>query len=233
MKWRGPIGGGAASGKLGAMVASRAKSTQYLRARTTPVNPRTVFQQVVRNAVKALTGLWQTMTQSQRDSWNVYAANVTVTNALGDSARLSGVNWFVGNNTPRIQSGLPAIVDGPTIFDRGNPDWSALAPIFTVGSNTDAGTITLQGTLPVSTSTDSHFLIYVSRPFGPGISFFNGPYQLATSIAANTTVSDHAFTLPFVAGGVGTSDSSNQMQVVIRLDQGDGRMSSRFQGLNQ
>lgn len=229
MKWRGPIGGGAASGKLGALVASRAKSTQYLRARTTPVNPNSIFQRVVRDAVKALTSLWSQLPTGQLEAWNVYAANVTVTNKLGDSAKLSGFNWFIGNNVPRVQAGFPAEQNAPTIFDIGNPNWSALLPEFTTSSGATTGTLALTGTLPATTNSNSHFYVYVSRPQSAGKTFFNGPFQFAGSIPGNTSSPTHIVTLPFTAAGVGNSDSANFMDFVLRLDNGDGRLSSKFQ----
>lgn len=233
MKWRGPYGGGAASGAAGAAVASRARNTQYIRARTTPVNPRTTAQQVVRNAVKALTSLWQSLTNDQRSIWNTYGVNVTVTNALGDSSKLSGVNWFVGNNVPRIQASLPATIAGPTIFDLGNPNWSAVSPSAVIATNGTHGTLTLGGPITSANGTNGALIVWISRPYGPAINFFNGPYQLAASFpstgSGNFMAGNYTFNSPFIASGVAATDSANQMQMVLRLDRGDGRLSSKFQ----
>lgn len=233
MKWRGPFGGGAASGAAGAQVASRAKNTQYIRARTVPVNPRTTFQQGVRNAVKSLSSLWQRLTSDQRNAWDTYGKNVTVTNALGDSSKLSGINWFVGNNTPRIQAGFAAVLQGPSIFDRGNPDWSSVAPAATIATNGTLGTITLTNPITGGNGTNSALLAYISRPYSPGVTFFNGPYQLTHTILANASgnipAANYTFQSSFPATGVSATDSGNQMQLVLRLDRGDGRLSSKFQ----
>lgn len=234
MKWRGPYGGGAASGAAGALVASRAKSTQYLRARTTPVNPNTSFQQVVRNAVKALTSLWQTLTETQRGEWYNYSQNVTVTNTLGDSAKLSGINWFVGNNVPRMQAGLIVTLDGPTIYDRGNPNWSEVLPSVEIITNGTTGTLELQADIAGSNGTNGAMLIYVSRPYSPGIRSFNGPTQLSgvipTNASGNLLTGSYTFQSAFVASNVADVDSGNQMTFVLRLDRGDGRLSSKFRG---
>lgn len=234
MKWRGPLGGGAASGKVGAMVASRAKNTQYIRARTTPVNPRTSPQQVVRNAVKALSTAWSsTLTATQRGEWENYGLNVTVTNALGDPSHLSGINWFVGNNTPRVQAGLPLIADGPSIFDRGNPDWSVIFPDATIETNGSHGTLSLASAITGMNGTNGSLLFYISRPIGPAVNFFDGPYQLAAVLpsvgAGSITAGNHTFNSPFTASGVASAESANYMAGVLRLDRGDGRLSSKFQ----
>ncbi len=234
MKWRGPYGGGAASGAAGSLVASRAKSTQYLRARTTPVNPRTSFQQGVRNALKALTSLWQILTEEQRGEWRNYATNVTVTNALGDAAHLSAINWFVGNNVPRMQAGLAATLDGPIIFDRGNPNWSEVLPGVEIVTNGTEGTLITQADITGANGTNGAMFIYVSRPYSPGIVSFNGPTQLSgivpTNSSGNLLTGSYTFQSAFVASGVADTDSGNQMTFVLRLDRGDGRLSSKFRG---
>lgn len=232
MKWRGPYGGGAASGAAGAAVASRARNTQYIRARTVPVNPRTPFQTVVRNAVKAMSALWQTLTSDQRGAWNTYGLNVTVTNALGDSSHLSGFNWFVGNNTVRGQAGFDPILQGPAIFDRGNPNWNTVDPSWTIATNGTRGTITLASAITVTGGTNGFLAAFISRPYGPGVTFFNGPYQLTDVFRATGAgvipAGNHTFNSVFPASGVGPGDTQNNMQLVLRLDQGDGRLSSRF-----
>lgn len=234
MKWRGPFGGGAASGAAGSFVASHARGTQYLRARTVPVNIRSSFQQAVRNAVKTLTSLWQSLSEEQRGAWRNYGLNVSTTNTLGDSFHASGINWFVGNNTPRVQAGLAATLDGPTIFDRGNPDWSTVLPAVDILTDGTSGTLTLAADIPGNNGTNGSMLLYVSRPFSPGITSFNGPTQLATVVASGTDgtllAGNYTFQSPFVASGVSTSDTGNQMSFTLRLDRGDGRLSSKFQG---
>ncbi len=233
MKWRGLFGGGAASGKAGALVASRAKSTQYVRARVTPVNPNSPQQQAVRNAVKYLSGLWQRLTSSQRESWNSYAAIVTVVNSLGDASKLSGFNWFNGNNTVRKQCGFTEILQGPAIYDLGNPDVAALGLIFTTSAGATRGTLTLASALTLANPTNGFMAVYCSRPYSPGKNFFKGPYQLAAVHGGNLSIGTYSFDLPFAAAGVGAGDTQNQMEVVLRFDQGDGRLSSKFQRLNQ
>lgn len=234
MKWRGPFGGGAASGAAGSFVASHARGTQYLRARTVPVNIRSPFQQGVRNAVKALTSLWQALTEEQRGAWRNYGLNVTTINTLGDAFHASGINWFVGNNTPRVQAGLAATLDGPTIFDRGNPDWSSVLPDVTILTDGTVGTLTTSAAIEGNNAANGALLLYISRPYSPGITSFNGPTQLAATFPSNASgnilAGSFTFNSPFVASGVSTSDSGNQMSYTLRLDRGDGRLSSKFQG---
>lgn len=233
MKWRGPFGGGAASGKAGSLVASRAKSTQYVRARVTPVNPATVFQRAVRSVVKALSTLWSKISENERISWNMYGANVTVTNALGDSSKLSGFNWFTGNNVVRQQAGFDVVRQGPSTYDLGNPDWPTIQPSVVVTDHATSGTLSLNAPIFPGGGTNSFLAIYQSRPYSAGKEFFKGPYQFCDIVQATGTGSiasgDHPINFAFAADGVSPgNDTSNNMQFVLRLSRGDGRLSSKF-----
>lgn len=223
MLWRGPIGGGAASGAAGSLVASRAKTTQYLRARVTPVNPRTSFQQVVRDAVKTLTNRWiSTVDPADRIDWNVYAANVSRQNRIGDSIHISGISWYIANNVPRVQAGLPPIdtFGGTADFSLGNPTF-VNATFEADGTN---GTFNFGDTvLPIESSTLSAFILYASKPFNPGRAAPITGNQLCAVIPANTSEAIHTFTLPW-----STISSSNQMNLIVRLSREDGRLSSAF-----
>lgn len=66
------------SGSIGATVHSHNRFGQYIRARSVPVNPNTARQVIARNAARSIMIAWQnTLTQDQRDAWNVYAANLS------------------------------------------------------------------------------------------------------------------------------------------------------------
>lgn len=235
MKWRGPFGGGVASGAVGSVVGSRARGVQYLRARTVPVNPRTPQQLTVRNAVALLAGQWQGLTAEDRERWAVYAQSVTVVNSIGDATNLSAINWFVAANTPRVQGGLEAVLAGPIVYDLGTPDWSSVNPQVEITTNGTDGELTLQN--PITTNeTNSSLLLYVSRPYSPGIRGMAQRTQLAAAFPANASGNfsgSYTFSSPFVASNVADSDSGNQMSYVLRLSRGDGRLSGKFRDFAQ
>lgn len=224
MLWRGPHGGGAASGKFGTMVAAHNRAGQYIRARTTPTNPRTAQQSAVRNAIRSLAARWtSTLTQFQRDQWEVYAGNVARVNRLGDGFFSAGITWYMGNNAPRLQAGLLSIDDAPVVYDRG--DMGSPTPIISFGALTTSATLTLQDVTPDWVGdTASSMLVYASRPFNAAINFFNGPYQLA--IASPMSANQLAFTLPFAAGPV-----DSQIGFKLRVTRGDGRLTSAVQDI--
>lgn len=220
MKWRGPFGQGSASGKLGALVASRNRGGQYLRARVTPVNPGSIFQQAVRNALRTLVSLWQgSLTDVQRASWTTYANNVTVTDTLGDQRNRTGQNWYVGNNTARIQADLARVDDAPINYELGDTG----AASFSLSSTT-VGTLTLN-ILPTgwaaSTAGEDSLLLYISDAFPASRNFFKGPYRLAGTLESPNSVG--SFTLPSPVEG-----AQNQLQYQYRIARGDGRLSGPF-----
>jgi hypothetical protein len=225
MKWRGPFGQGSASGKLGALVASRNRGGQYLRSRVTPVNPSTTFQQAVRNALRSLVSLWtSTLTDEQRNGWETYGSNVTVTDSLGDARTRTGQNWFIGNNTPRLQSGIARVDDAPNVFNQGDTGDA----VFDMTSDT-AGSLTL-GTAPDgwSDSTNSQTLmLYISRPINASRNFLKLPTQLVGTLS-NVAVSPPAggaFTLPFPNSGADV-----KVAFYYRIAREDGRLSGPFRG---
>lgn len=177
-----------ASGSVGGVTYSRAKGGMYIRARSMPVNPSTPYQQAVRQAQSILSQRWQTtLTDVQRSSWDIYAANVARRNRLGDTIHLSGISMYVRCNVPRIQ-----IADGATIevADLAPSDYTLGDPPVLLGLVQTAAvegppavpaSIALTvGTIP---NDGTHLIVYVSRPISPTVRYFNGPYRLNGSKA--------------------------------------------------
>lgn len=221
MLFRGPLGGGAASGKMGALVASHNKGGQYLRARTTPTNPATPQQQEVRNGVRTLSpGYSTSLTDAQRLSWQTYGENVTKKNRLGDAIKLSGIAHYARSNVPRIQAGLPIVSDAPSVFDLGD---TGSPGTLTIGANASTGTFTYNQSDNWSAGgSTNNLLLYVSRPQNIGRRFFKGPFQLAATIPGGSTTGSATFTLPFPSGPTGTQRIFAQ----YRITRDDGRLSS-------
>lgn len=222
MLYRGPMGGGAASGAVGALVASHNSAGQYLRARTTPTDPSSVYQTAVRNAVGQMAAYWATtLTAAQRTAWEVYAASVQVTNALGDPINLSGIAMFIRCNVPRLQSGMSVVAAGPGTPTLGNFGGGTLA----VGASASSGTLTYSATEDWngSGSTTSGILLYASKPQSPAVNFFKGPYRYVGR--ANSSTGSSTFTLPFNSGPTGQKTFWQ-----ARVSRPDGRLTTAFRG---
>jgi len=164
------------SGSIGGTVFSHNRFGQYIRARTVPVNPNTDRQAGIRNIARSIAIAWEnTLTQGQRDAWDVYGGNVGWLNKLGDPVHLTGLNHFLRSNTPRLQLGLARIDVAPGIFNL------ATAELALGGSASEALqqiTTTFDDTAPWTGEAGGFQAFYMGRPVNGGIKFFGGPYRL-------------------------------------------------------
>lgn len=188
-----------ASGSIGGITYSHNRGGMYTRARSIPVNPSSTFQQAMRGYLSNLVVRWgQTLTQLQRDAWDVYAGNVLRTDALGEPRQLTGLNWYLAINSFRNQcfAGAATIDDAPTVMTEGvlTPPTvvsaTAATEVLSIGfTNTDLWASAISGCLGV----------YVSPPQSAGINFYKGPYRFAGRISGAPTppVSPMPVTSPF------------------------------------
>lgn len=169
-------GGTQMSGSEGGDVYSHNRYGAYRRSRSIPVNPNTDRQVGIRNLVKALTISWsQTLTQLQRDAWDVYAANVDWVNHLGQNVNLTGLNHYVRSNVPRQQVALARLDAAPVIFD------VAIAELALGGAGSEAAqqiTTTFDDTAAWTAETGGFQAFYMGLPQNNSIKFFGGPWRL-------------------------------------------------------
>lgn len=218
-----------ASGSVGGTTYSHTRSGLYMRARSIPVNPNTANQLAVRAALTTLVTVWtQTLTPARRAAWDLYAANTPVVNALGDPINLSGQNWFIAANTPRIQSNtkipttpISPIYDAPTVFDRGAFD----SPTY-VASEAAGITVSFNAADTWNQAAGAMF-VYQGRPQNPSRNFYKGPFRLIAafdgSTPATSPINISAATVallgyPFVVG--------QNLSVRFVVSQADCRLSS-------
>lgn len=211
------------SGRLGATIASRNRSGNYLRAGTKPINPNTERQSIVRVAQAGLVVAWsQTLTQAQRDAWALWASNMPTQNRLGQSMNITGQNAYIRANVSRLQSGLARVDDGPTIFEDAAPEQSL------VGSGSEA-------TQQLSVAYDDEHdwcdedgagqLLYMGAPQNQSVNFFGGPYRFVGVIEGNSTTPP---TSPAASLDVPDWPIAEDQAIWLRtrISRADGRLSS-------
>lgn len=209
------------SGSIGGMTGSHNKGGMYLRSRAIPVNPNTPTQLAVRTAMNQLVTDWvETLTQAERDSWDVYAQNVTVTNALGDATKISGQNWYVSLNSVRVRNGLDLVTTAPAVFDSAtlNP----ISAAFTNGTPADV-VLTFDDTQAWVDDPQSALIVQASRPQNQSKMFFKGPFQQAGLVLGDATTPPTTgvnVTTPFAYG------LDNKGFARVRLSLSDGRLSA-------
>ncbi len=219
------LGGGIldARGSIGGQVFSRNRSGNYIRARITPVNPRSARQNVIRAVVQFLAAAWSTvLTQTQRDAWEVYADNIVRQNKLGAQIKLTGFNHYIRSNAPRLQSANPRVDAGPVNLTLPGADVTFAVIVDEATQNI---TVTFDETLPWAVLDDSFMYISMSLPKTQGTNFIGGPFRLAGSIEGNLALpptSPATIPVPFPVG-------ENQAVVVqARISEVDGRLSDFF-----
>lgn len=206
------------SGKQGGIVWSHNASGPYVRNRAIPVNPNTSRQIAVRVSVRNLGIRWSiVLTQAERDAWDVYAANVSWLNRLGQTITLTGLNHFVRSNTPRLISAIPVIDVAPVIFDlaAAEPELSA-----TASEATQDLTIDGEAAGPWVGEAGAWQFYYMGLPQNPGRKFFGGPYRLLTA-----TPGAGPPPFPVVTAAAFPFAEGQRLWVRSRIARGDGRLS--------
>lgn len=212
-----------ASGSVGGLTFSHNAGGMYTRARATPTNPNTSFQQAVRNAMTTLLGVWNVvLTTAQRNGWSDYAADTPVTNRLGDPINLSGLSMFMRSNVPRVQAGLSPVIVRPP-FNNFGP-----APTITLASASEATQdvdVWFDNPDGWTSENGSALLVRMSRPQSVTVNFFKGPYRLADAILGDSNTpptSPETVNFPFF------SPEDSVVHVIARLTRADGRLSPVF-----
>ena len=227
MKFKGTIIG-EASGSIASLTFSHNRGGQYIRQRSVPTNPATIYQTEVRNYMADLTSRWvNALTPSQRAAWDTYAANVKLPDTLGEPRDPGGVAMYVRSNVPRLQGGLDRVDDAPTDYTLA----ALTTPtVVSVTAASDEASIAFTDADPWANETGGALLIYASRPQNPSINYFNGPYRFALAVLGDDTTpptTPATVPLPFpIAVG-------NQVFFQARAVTADGRASSaiRFRGI--
>lgn len=222
------FGGGVvdARGSIGGTTFSKNRYGQYMRARTTPVNPDTDRQGEVRTAVQFLAPYWSsTLTAAQRAAWEVYAAAITRTNKLGEQIKLTGYNHFMRCNIIRVQNDELPLGNGPVVLllPPGDPAFAVVVD--------EAGqqiSVTYNDAFDWCTSTFGVLYVSMSIPHAGGVSYIGGPYRIAghiNGVDPGGVASPQVMDVPFpVAEG-------QVVKCVARIGENDGRLSDPFQDI--
>lgn len=214
----------ASSGSVGNVVASRNQHGPYTRARTVPTDPGTALQVSVRAHLAECCLAWNnSLTQTERDTWDRYALAVRLSGRLGRRNHVAGVAMYVRSNVPRLQAAeatLTRIDVAPTLQDLGSA-----SPLQRVVLNVVSDTLHVffNEADPWRRDTGSALLFYASaaQPLTRG--FWNGPYRYAGPILGKpipAPPSPFTIALPF-----GYS-AGERCFIRYRLTSSDGRLTA-------
>jgi hypothetical protein len=161
-----PLMSSEARGKVGGLQLNTWRGRAYVKANTSPAQPRSSLQLKIRAWSTQLVRAWQSLTQSARDSWNQYAADHPAVDWTGNPKRLTGLNWWVRNNIAAWMAGQTGYVSVPTVPAPDTPSDFAAAG--------GAGQIVTTWTDPAG--DPAHLDIF---SFGPHSAGLNGKIEKA------------------------------------------------------
>lgn len=102
------------SGSIAGTTFSHNRAGQYTRNRRTPVvGTRTPRQAVVKGNMTLSSQAWQALTSAQQAAWISYANGHPIVDALGQSIKLTGSQYFIKCQAALFNVGGPAITDPP------------------------------------------------------------------------------------------------------------------------
>lgn len=102
-----------ARGSVAGATFSRNGNSAYVRARATPVNPRSSSQTVSRDRLNAVSTAWRSLTQGERNTWIALAPTIPYVNSLGETSTYSGFQLFMKCNLTVLNLGNPIIGSAP------------------------------------------------------------------------------------------------------------------------
>lgn len=137
------------SGSYQGITSSRNRFGQYVRNRSTPVNPSSSFQGVVRARMSANAAAWRALTSLQRAGWDSLGASMSRTDSLGQTYTLTGFDAYCSVNNNNLAAGNAVVSD---------------APALTTPSTITTATITL--------TAAAFSVAYTPTPLGTGIRLF-------------------------------------------------------------
>jgi len=162
-------------GKLGGIVFSRNTWGNYIRLKTSPVQPQTPRQNQIRAAVTMLAEYWRdTLTGPQRDAWSEYAEATNKMTGLGLRSPLNGLIAFVRFNAEMVANGFAVLTTAPAM------PGVAPMPSGTITGSTANG-IRITAIFPTLAATDRIFLYKNAVVLPQSRNYFGGPWTYAAS----------------------------------------------------
>ena len=161
-------------------------------------------------------------TAAQRAAWNLYGANIVLTDVLGQQIKIPGFNHFIRSNISILTASLPQVDDGPTEFTLPGADPTAAAAI---SEATQQLSVTFDTGLDWVDEDDAGLSVYMALPKGAGKSFIEPTFRYAGTINGDSgtpPTSPQTISVPFAV----TEDQQTLVQ--YRICRADGRVSAPF-----
>lgn len=212
-----------ARGSLAGNTYSRNHYGAFIRARTTPVNPNTPAQQLVRSTIAFLAAMWAgTLTAVQRTAWNLYGSSVAMTDTMGATMYLTGYNHFIRSNTILKMLGLTLVSTGPVIFEVPAHD-----PTFAIAASeaTQKISFTFDNAMAWANEDDAYLVKFQGKPQNAQRNYFGGPWRIVGKVDGDAITPP---TSPDEQDAIFAFAEGQRMWSYARILRADGRLSQAF-----
>lgn len=165
--------------KLNGSVLAKNKGGNYMRNKTTPVNPQTAAQLAKRAAFGAFSSEFRGLGADNIAAWNAAAGDFPYFDIFGDSRTLSGSQLYVKLNNNLAQVSAPSLSFPPT--PRGAGAVLLNEATFSLGSSE----LVLDTDL-VGAPAGYGWIVEATRQLSPGIRFYKNEYRQIDTTATST-----------------------------------------------
>jgi len=163
-------------GKINGTVHSKNRFGQYMRNKTSPVNPQTSFQSAVRSSFATFTQGWRSLTELQRDAWAGAVDAFVRNNVFGDATRLTGANLYISLNR------FIATIGGVAITSPPIP--AAVTAISISDVDADISDDSILVTYAPAIPATHTVAVFATPPQSAGVAFVKNKYRFIESIVA-------------------------------------------------
>lgn len=211
------------SGSIAGNTHARNRFGNYMRARTTPVNPSSSRQNKVRAILATLVERWNdTLTSTQRTAWKLYGDSVNWLNKLGETCKLTGFNHYIRSNSWRLDLGQTPVDDGPTLFALPGTDGTIAV---TSSAATQLLSIAFDDTRDWCSEDDAGLMILEGSPVLITHNFFGGPYRGRSAKMGSVAV---PLASPQTYAAIHVVTEGQKVWNKFRIIRADGRLSTDF-----
>lgn len=168
-----------AAGSIGGTTLQRNFIATLVRSKPLPTKRRSGFTNQPRSTLAQWSRTWRTLSDSDRNKWQLEADGLTWLNKFGDRLRGKGYWLYIRCNQNLAMINRPAVT-GPTAA----PAFAAIVGLSAVGAV--ATTITVSWTSPTPVPASTRFLVFATRPMSAGRSAAYGTFRYVTGIPTGT-----------------------------------------------